>query len=311
MIRIITLLLGVCCLLSCDEDVQEIRLTVVNTQTSQDLCSIDVLDDEIIVVGGEVFQQGVTLIGSGQSWITDNGFSNKRLFDVDCTDSRCVAVGQDGFYYTYTAENGWMFTRLDEWDFQRAVSITQSHTVTVSGKSFALGRIYHINSENQVDTVHVVGNQMQDVTAVDDQTFVAVGYGTIMRSTDGGYDWTYLDQEGDFYQSVDFWNHTNGIIVGLSGSILLTDDGGLTWNTVKSPSTLTGGGRDHFIKVKYINATEIYIVGDAGLIWHSTDGGNSWDAMQADVEINFNDIAVYENQLYIVGNDGYMGVLEL
>jgi len=41
------------------------------------------------------------------------------------------------------------------------------------------------------------------------------------------------------------------------------------------------------------------------------DGGNSWDAMQADVEINFNDIAVYENQLYIVGNDGYMGVLEL
>jgi len=269
-IRIITLLLGVCCLLSCDEDVQEIRLTVVNTQTSQDLCSIDVLDDEIIVVGGEVFQQGVTLIGSGQSWITDNGFSNKRLFDVDCTDSRCVAVGQDGFYYTYTAENGWMFTRLDEWDFQRAVSITQSHTVTVSGKS-----------------------------------------GTIMRSTDGGYDWTYLDQEGDFYQSVDFWNHTNGIIVGLSGSILLTDDGGLTWNTVKSPSTLTGGGRDHFIKVKYINATEIYIVGDAGLIWHSTDGGNSWDAMQADVEINFNDIAVYENQLYIVGNDGYMGVLEL
>jgi len=139
---------------------------------------------------------------------------------------------------------------------------------------------------------------------------VAVGYGAILRSTDGGYTWTHIDQEGDFYHSVDFIDEQNGVIIGQAGSILLTADGGKSWEATKSPATLSSS-RDHFLSVKYINNAEIYIVGDKGLLWHSTDGGDSWNAMKVNTNQNLNDLAVLDGMLYLVGDNGYLGVIEL
>lgn len=295
---------------SCGKDVEEINFAQIDTLTTQDITSIDSYDDELIAIGGEVFQQGVMLQGKDLNWITADSFSDKRLFGIDCNESNCTAVGQDGYYYVYTEQDGWSFIRLSEWDFQRAVSSTPNHGVTVSGKSFELGHIYHLTSEHIVDTVVNIAAQMQDVIALDDDTFIAVGYGTILRSTDGGYNWVHIDQEGDFYHSIDFVDDKQGIIVGQSGSILITEDGGVTWGIIKSPSSISAN-RAHFLSVKYINKTTIYIVGDEGLLWRSTDAGQSWDALKINTDHNLNDLAELDGKLYVVGDNGYMGVREL
>lgn len=310
MIRVLIVFLVLLVLYSCGKDATDVEFIRLSSGTTQDLSSIDIYDGELIAVGGDVFFQGVALQGRDQNWITLDSLSDKRLFGIDCNQEYCAAVGQDGYYYIYTEEDGWTFIRLAEWDFQRAISITPEHSVSVSGKSFELGHIYHFTKDHVLDTVITLEPQMQDVAAVNDQTFVAVGYGTILRSNDGGYNWTYIDQEGDFYHSVDFVDERHGIIVGQAGSILITTDGGLTWEVTKSPASLSSS-RDHFLSVKYINQDDIYIVGDNGLLWHSTDAGANWDAMKVNTNHNLNDFVELDGKLYLVGDDGYLGVREL
>jgi len=309
-IRLFISLLIITILYSCGKDAKEIQFTEINTNTTQDISSIDIYNNQLIAVGGEVFQLGVVLSGKDLNWVTQDSFTNKRLFGLDCNDDHCAAVGHDGFYYNYTENDGWTFTRLSNWDFQRAVSITNNHTVSVSGKSFGQGHIYHINPIHQIDTTLRVNAQMQDVASLDDNTFVAVGYGTVLRSNDGGYNWTHIDQEGDFYYSIDFVDDQHGIIVGLSGSILLTNDSGKNWKTIKKPSSLSSS-RAQFLSVKYINATTIYIVGDEGLLWHSNDAGHTWVSYKVNTDHNLNDLSELDGKLYIVGDDGYMALREL
>lgn len=310
MIRIFISVLMITVLYSCGEDAKDIQFTQINTNTSQDISSIDIYNNHLIAVGGEVFNQGMLLTGKNLNWTTIDSFSDKRLFGINCNESNCIAVGQNGYYYFYTEEDGWSFVRLPYWDFQRSTCVTSNHTVTVSGKSFGAGYIYHITPSHVMDTIIRLEAQMQDVASLDENTFVAVGYGSILRSTDGGYNWTHIDQEGDFYHSVDFIDDQHGIIVGLSGSILLTDDGGKNWGTIKRPSSISSS-RAQFLCVKYINATTIYIVGDEGLLWHSTDAGQTWESYKVNTDHNLNDLAELDGKLYIVGDDGYMALSEL
>ena len=310
MVRLLLIVLSIIFLYSCGKDAETIEFTQIQTSTSQDLSGIDVSNDELLVVGGEVFNQGIVLNGKELSWSQSQNFSDKRLFGIDCNGSNCRAVGQDGYYYQYTEGEGWTFVRLPSWSFQRSVSYTISHTVTVSGKSFEDGSIYHITPTNELDTVISVAAQLQDVVAIDEQSFIAVGYGTILRSIDGGYNWNPIDKEGDFYHSVDFVDERNGIIVGQAGSILLTDDGGQNWQTIKKPASLSGN-RTQFLSVKYINTNTIYIVGDEGLLWKSTDSGKSWDDYKVNTDHNLNDLAFLDGRLYVVGDEGYLAFTAL
>lgn len=310
MVRVLLFFLILILLSSCAKDVDTVEFTQIETSTNQDLSGIDVFNGELFVVGGEVFNQGIVLNGKELNWTNEESFSDKRLFGIDCNEINCTGVGQDGYYYQYTEVDGWTFVRLPAWNFQRSVSRTASHTVTVSGKSFEDGFIYHITQSNVLDTIVSVAAQMQDVAVVDDKTFIAVGYGTILRSVDGGYNWSYIDQEGDFYHSADFTDENHGIIVGQAGSILLTDDGGLNWETIKKPASLSAN-RKQFLSVKYINNTNIYIVGDEGLLWNSSDGGRSWEEYKVDTNQNLNDLAELDGKLYIVGDNGYMGFVSL
>lgn len=310
MIRIVIVLFTLIILYSCGTETDDIDFIQVNTRTSQDISSIDIFNNELIAVGGEVFQQGVVMTGKDKNWVTQDSFSNKRLFGIDCGEDQCIAVGQDGYFYSYSEDDSWNFTRLSAWGFQRAIHMTANHTVSVSGKSFQLGEIYVFNSQNKIDTIITLESQLQDITSLDDDTFIAVGYGTIMRSDDGGQNWEYINKEGDFYHSIDFIDDQNGIIVGVAGTILSTKDGGQNWEYIKRPSTINAN-RTSFLSVKYINSMSVYIVGDNGLLWHSDDGGNSWNAYQVNTMSNLNDVCVLDGKLYIVGDDGYMGLKDL
>jgi len=293
-------------LISCGKDAQEIEFLQIDTRTTQDLSGIDKFDNKLIVVGGEVFTQGIVLEGKDSEWTILDTFSDKRLFGLCCHETSCIAVGQDGYLYHYSEEDGWSFERLPGWDFQRSVSKTAAHTVSVSGKSFEKGLIYHMTPEHVLDTVISIDAQLQDVSALDENTFIAVGYGTILKSSDGGYNWAAINQEGDFYHSVDFIDAHNGIIVGQAGSILLTDDGGVTWNTIKKPASLSSN-RSQFLSVKYMNSSTIYIVGDEGLLWKSEDKGQSWNSFKVNTNHNLNGVAELDGTIYIVGDDGYLG----
>jgi photosystem II stability/assembly factor-like uncharacterized protein len=102
---------------------------------------------------------------------------------------------------------------------------------------------------------------------------------TILRTTDGGYNWTVVsDVAGSWLTSVTFINNNTGYAVGDNGTVLKTTNSGVSWTTVTIPSAVES--RD-FNRIRFINATTGFIVG--GDLWNSyqtilrtTDGGSTW-----------------------------------
>jgi photosystem II stability/assembly factor-like uncharacterized protein len=82
----------------------------------------------------------------------------------------------------------------------------------------------------------ICGFEEQSITHVDADTLVAVGEGSVIRSTDGGLRWEFVYSiEGDVscfcLKSVSAWEDTV-VAVGCDSTILRSDDGGATWEEV-------------------------------------------------------------------------------
>lgn len=296
-------------LLSCGDDTDTISVQQIALDTNMDLRAISAYQDQLVVVGGQVFEAAVALSGKEDDWV-EWTLDDKMLFGIDCNEEHCLAVGQDGYYYRYTQTDLWQFYRLAYWDFQRAIALAHGYSVTVSGKSYTQGAIYHIAAAHKIDTLLRYEAEMADVVHLIEDIFVAVGYGQVLRSTDGGYSWQYAPIEGDFYTGVDFIDADHGIAVGLSGSIIRTTDGGQHWETVKQPSAFSSD-RDAFTQVRYINDQRVFICGDDGLLWESNDGGLIWQSYKIDVDITLHDLEALGDYLYLVGDHGYMATYTL
>ena len=74
-----------------------------------------------------------------------------------------------------------------------------------------------------------------------------------------------------------FASSTTGIIVGQSGTILRTTNGGTNWNAV------TSGTSVHLFAVYFVNGNTGWVVGDVGVILKTTNGGVSWSSQTSNV----------------------------
>jgi photosystem II stability/assembly factor-like uncharacterized protein len=74
----------------------------------------------------------------------------------------------------------------------------------------------------------------------------------------------------DKFYDVQSLSAERAIIVGYAGKILMTDDGGVTWQVIES------GTRNALYSVKFVDSNEGWICGQEGLVLHSTDGGKTW-----------------------------------
>jgi photosystem II stability/assembly factor-like uncharacterized protein len=82
--------------------------------------------------------------------------------------------------------------------------------------------------------------------------------------------------------SVDFANSQQGWVVGRTGIVLHTVDGGETW--VRQPT----GSERHLFKVTAVDAQRAWAVGDWGTILVTQDGGKTWKdrSLTRDVILN-------------------------
>jgi len=121
---------------------------------------------------------------------------------------------------------------------------------------------------------------------VNENLIYACGWGStvgaqpsiLLKSTDGGANWTYLGQteENKVFcnlNGVYFKDELNGIAVGGSvypGSIVVrTSDGGNTWGPISVPFGFT-------LNEVYGNGNYLFVVGSTGNIISSTDFGDTW-----------------------------------
>jgi len=92
------------------------------------------------------------------------------------------------------------------------------------------------------------------------------------------YGWfTQPSGTGNNLNGVYFASNTTGIVVGQSGTILRTTNGGTNWTTV------TSGTSVHLFAVYFINGNTGWVVGDVGVILRTTNGGSSWNSQPTGV----------------------------
>jgi len=145
-------------------------------------------------------------------------------------------------------------------------------------------------------------DKLYDVSAAGGGKVWTVGYfGTIFYSENNGLHWARKDAgTKKSLLGVYFVNEKKGWIVGDSGTIMCTNDGGETWEKQTSPVT-----DQELLKIQFINEREGWAVGTFGLILHTDNGGKDWVKLPFDEDLILNDLSfINAKQGWIAGEFG-------
>ncbi len=98
-----------------------------------------------------------------------------------------------------------------------------------------------------------------------------------------------------------FTDDNNGAVVGAGGSILFTENGGMTWN----PATVYGDPKTKFNSVFFINQRNGWTAGAQGKIFQTINGGRTWREQKSGVTSNLNDILFLDTaEGWAIGDSG-------
>ena len=123
--------------------------------------------------------------------------------------------------------------------------------------------------------------------------------GDVTMSTDGGYTWSYPDNQivggVNTLYSADFANENLGLVGGYYGDLFRTTDGGATWQAIENPMK---DKRKHIYAIRFINDQLVLAAGKSGYVMKSEDGGLTWQQIANESSSNIYDLwAVSENQV--------------
>ncbi len=105
---------------------------------------------------------------------------------------------------------------------------------------------------------------MNDIIKLDDNNIFVVGeYGRLFRSSDKGKTWQDSNTDSpSSLTSIKFRSHNNGVIVGLDGVVLYTNDAGETWILIDKK---VSGIEEHLMDVQWSEHDNQWIaVGNKG-----------------------------------------------
>ncbi len=258
------------------------------------------------IVGGDNWVKGYYLYttDAGETWETDS-MSNKRLFALDfLSDGFGVAVGIDGYHYRKeSVGSDWTFSRLAYWDILRDVAYkNRTEGIAVGGIGYGSGVIIRLvnNAATSRDTFE---SEIDAIYFSDENTVHAMGYGTVLRSTDSGETWTRLPVYGDFYRAIHFPSERIGYAVGSSGTILKTIDAGANWKKLRDGSKARVSNTP-FRNLFFVDDEHGFLVGENGTFWQTKDGGGDWQVVKGLPGADFLGIYVISGIAWLVSEEG-------
>ena len=296
-------------LTSCGKEKVTANWETIETNTDYDLEAIHFIDENRgYVAGGFVWHYGELLSteDGGKTWQKDS-ISSGAIFDLTTNNSNQLhAVGAHGLLLQQQTSD-WESKRFyDDYTIWNDIALnTDNQGLICGGASYGSGEIIAFSDWNTPTIRHYFDHEISAVTFSSDSIAHAVGYGIILRSTDAGLTWQPSSTNGDFFRDVCFPTEQIGYIIGNSGSILKTEDAGLTWQTLRA------GGKVfvkdfNFRAVDFSDQHTGYIVGDKGTCWKIEAGGADWTVIDNLPDINFRDVQIVDNQVFIVGQEGRM-----
>jgi photosystem II stability/assembly factor-like uncharacterized protein len=263
------------------------------------------------IFGGNTWERGIALRtrDGGKTWQKDS-LQQSALYGFGAdTEGGILTTGYIGqAFKSAVYDSNYQFAGHPLFYWARDIasfSFKKDGYITVGGGGWVGGTIIRVdgNGVSKVDTSFK--QEFNSVCFSDDSTVHAVGYGQIIRSTDGGRTWILNLAKDDFFQSVCFPTDRIGYVAGLNGSILKTIDAGITWQKLRNGDALTTSS-EPFRSVFFSDVMRGYIVGDGGLFWQTTDGGATWQVIKDMPKVNLLDVFANNTEGWIVGNNGWV-----
>ncbi len=121
-------------------------------------------------------------------------------------------------------------------------------------------------------------------------------------SFDGGYNWTYPDNQlvgsmSTLY-TADFANENVGLTGGYKGVLFRTTDGGQTWQSVPNP--MDDEGKSIYV-VRFIDENLVFAAGSKGYMMKSEDAGQTWTLVPTSITSSIYDLWPVSSKQIVAG----------
>ena len=247
-----------------------------------------------------------------------DGVSIDTDFDLNdvvaINSTAAMAVGENGKIFT-TSNSGTNWSESESGTIIDLNSIDFLDVVIVIGDA---GIVLINEGDSWIDNSISNASNLYDVSVVsyssfnDSLIFVSGMNGEIWKWSNG----SWIDLSGatgvnsDIY-GIDFVNETHGIAVGEDGLIIVTENGGLSWEPSDIPESVNGLS---FYDVAFINPIRAFVAGENGTFMRSSGTGDSsigynwvvWDTGSTSTikAISYSSI----NKVWIVGDNNFIAL---
>lgn len=151
---------------------------------------------------------------------------------------------------------------------------------------------------------------LHDVQMLDQNKGIAVGSGAILLSNDGGMSWQQQAVVGDNFNSISAIDSLHIYVSGLSGFVVKTSDGGKTWKRLRNGSNLTLPNYQLW-DLLFVSEQKGYAVGEKGLVIYTDDAGEHWMEFDPFTSNNLRFISLCpDGKLLVGGENGSLFRLE-
>ncbi|HEY9177453.1 MAG TPA: YCF48-related protein [Flavipsychrobacter sp.] len=284
----------------------------IETGTTARLNRVQFINDSVcIAVGGERFftAEMVSSYDGGSSWVkTSHPDAGKGLYGMTASGNTVYACGVDGKLMTSKdAGKNWALHQMNYWRFFNSVAVASGgERIMVSTDGQNTGTVFRIDAGNNlIDTAYFKFG-LNDIAMPTPTTGYLAGFGAVLKTTDGGATWNYLDVKNDNFMSVYSLNENELWVVGYRGTIFHTSDGGANWDKLRNGNQLIQKNY-LMLDVLFKDASTGWICGEEGLLLQTTNGGKDWKQFNKFTENALRDMTLTpDGNLIVVGDGGTM-----
>lgn len=210
-----------------------------------------------------------------------------------------VVGSNGGIYYTTDRGKTWEKQFSDTTEALYAVRFfADGKAGWISGKSGLLLRTTD-GGQKWLPAFSDTWHHLFSLDFVDPQHGVVVGdRGTILLTRNGGKTWQDRSVEDVVLYGVKLHSSGRGRIVGERGTVLLTENGGDRWERMTTGNTST------LQAVAFADEHWGCAVGVDGTILQSADGGRTWRLYKSPVQTSLYNVAISGRSGWVVGDEG-------
>jgi hypothetical protein len=293
---------------SCHKQEVKVDYQLIQLSTNQNITSMLIIkDSSLVLTGGILFESGFIAEFKNDTIVFQNK-SNKQINDIILKDNELLSTGVDGAIFKKPIlSSSWELKRTNVWRIMKGIERNKNRIICVGGESFGSGYISLMDSNFQVIKVDTFKNELADITFFQNK-FYAVGYGIVLESQDDGNSWKQLPVFGDFFKSIDFNTNGDALLCGWNGNFYIKPNTQDEWIQTRKNNLNTTD--EYFSKAKFVDDNIIFAVGTLGSVFKSSDKGNNWTKLTGLPNVDFTDICLFKNKVYLSAKSGVIVMLE-